>query len=147
MIETKNFPKAYVETIELIKLLDKSEYRKIDNKFIDMLKTKKDNNYTYTLDSKKNIEEQNIMKETRVILAYIFMNYLGTDEEKNIINKKFQNDIEKSEQLKSEKYSVDVFQNTEQKRNKNVNTQLIVYPKQTFIRKLLNKIKGLLNIK
>jgi len=53
MIETKKFPKAYVETIEIIKLLDKSEYRKIDNKFIDMLKTKKDNNYTYTLDSKK----------------------------------------------------------------------------------------------
>lgn len=147
MIETKNFPKAYVETIELIKLLDKSEYRKIDNKFIDMLKTKKDNNYTYTLDSKKNIEEQNIMKETRVILAYIFMNYLGTDEEKNIINKKFQNDIEKSEQLKSEKYSVDVFSNCKQEQNKDVNTQLIVYPKETFIRKLLNKIKGLLNIK
>lgn len=146
MIETKNFPKAYVETIEILKLLERSEYRKIDNKFIDMLNTKKDNNYTYTLDG-KNIEQENIMKETRVILAYIFMNYLGTDEEKNIINKKFQSDIEKSEQLKSEKYSVDVFQNTKQKQNKNVNTQLIVYPKQTFIRKLLNKIKGLLNIK
>lgn len=145
MIETKNFPKAYVETIEILKLLEKSEYRKIDNKFIDMLNRQKDNNYIYKLDNMKNIEEQKIMKETRVILAYIFMNYLGTDKEKNIINKKFQNDIEKSEKLKSEKYSVDVFQDTKQ--NENVNTQLIVYPKQTFIRKLLNKIKGLLNIK
>lgn len=145
MIETKKFPKAYVETIEILKLLEKSEYRKIDNKFIDMLNRQKDNNYIYKLDNMKNIEEQKIMKETRVILAYIFMNYLGTDKEKNIINKKFQNDIEKSEKLKSEKYSVDVFQDTKQ--NENVNTQLIVYPKQTFIRKLLNKIKGLLNIK
>ena len=147
MIETKNFPKAYVETIEILKLLENNEYRKIDNKFMDMLNRKKDNNYIYKLDDKKNIEEQIIMKETRVILAYIFMNYLGTDEEKNIINKKFQNDIEKSEQLKKEKYSIDIFSNTKQKQNKDVNTQLIVYPKETFIRKLLNKIKGLLNTK
>lgn len=145
MIETKNFPKAYVETIEILKLLENNEYKRIDNKFIDMLNRKKDNNYIYALEVNKNIEEQNIMKETRVILAYIFMNYLGTDEEKYTINKKFKNDIEKSEQLKKAKYSVNIFQNPKQ--DNDVNTQLIVYHKDTFIRKLLNKIKKLFNIK
>ena len=76
MIEIKNFPRAYVEVIEILKLLEHNEFEKIDNSFIDMLNRKKDTKQTYSYDYTKDIEEQTLLKETRAVLAYIFMNYL-----------------------------------------------------------------------
>lgn len=142
MIEIKNFPRAYVEVIEILKLLEHNEFEKIDNSFIDMLNRKKDTKYTYSYDYTKDIEEQTLLKETRAVLAYIFMNYLGTSEEKEVINRKFKNDIEKDEQLKREKYSVDVFKN--KKIESNTETQMIVYEKENLIKKFIKIIKKFL---
>ena len=118
MIEIKNFPRAYVEVIEILKLLEHNEFEKIDNSFIDMLNRKKDTKYTYSYDYTKDIEE------------------------KEVINRKFKNDIEKDEQLKREKYSVDVFKN--KKIESNTETQMIVYEKENLIKKFIKIIKRFL---
>ena len=89
MVEAKNFPRAYVEVDEILKKLPQEEFERIESNFINMIRNKKDKNYTFKLDYSKDIEEQNILKETRVILAYVFLNYLGAEEENRIIKQKF----------------------------------------------------------
>ncbi len=147
MVDVKNYPKAYVEVIEILKLLEIDEYNKIDKAFINMLNKRKDTDYIFEIDKSIDIEEQIILKETRAILAYIFMNYLGTEKEKTLINNKFQNDIKKSEELKSEKFSSNIFHNKQTEKNKDINKDLIVYHKESFVKKIINKIKRILKVK
>ncbi|MBR3132657.1 MAG: hypothetical protein IKG42_01025 [Clostridia bacterium] len=75
------------------------------------------------------------------------MNYLGTEKEKIVINNKFQNDIQKSEQLKREQYSTDIFSNKQNKENTNIKSDIIVYYKESFIQKIINKIKNIFKSK
>ena len=147
MVDVKNYPKAYVEVIEILKLLETDEYNKIDKTFINMLNKRKDTSYIFELDTSIDIEQQTILKETRAILAYIFMNYLGTEDEKIAVNNKFQNDIQKSEQLKREQYSTDIFSDKQVKNDKNIKSDIIVYHKENFIQKIINKIKNIFKIK
>lgn len=147
MIDVKNYPRAYVEVIEILKLLEIDEYNKIDKSFINMLNKRKDTSYLFELDTSIDIEQQKILKETRAILAYIFMNYLGTEKEKIVINNKFQNDIQKSEQLKREQYSTDIFSSKQNNENTNIKSDIIVYHKESFIQKIINKIKNIFKSK
>ena len=142
MVKVNNFPKAYAEVAEILKYLPKDEYSKIDSNFIKMLEDKKDKEYIYKLDSTKEIEKQNILKETRTVLAYVFLNYLGTEEENKIIQQKFQQDIINDEKKKQEIYSKDIFKEKEYA-YENKNKDLIVYKKENLFERI---IKGIIKI-
>lgn len=142
MVETKNFPRAYVEVDEILKKLPKEEFERIESNFINMIRNKKDKNYTFKLDYSKDIEEQNILKETRAILAYVFLNYLGTEEENRIIKQKFKEDIIQSEEEKKKIYSNEIFKDKKEVTN-SISQELIVYKEENIIKKF---IKRLLNL-
>ncbi len=105
MIKESNYLKAYVEIQEILNHMPSEEVKKIDPKFLEMINNKKDKNYNFKLDNTKEIKKQKVLRETKIILAYIFFNYLATDKEKEIINKKFKEDIIAEEKLKKESYS------------------------------------------
>lgn len=109
MINKENFPKAYVEVEEIINNLQEEEYNKIDKSFINMIKEKKDKNYIFKLDYSKDIEKQKILKETRLLLGYIFLHYLADDDESKMIKQKFKEDIIQDEIKKEQTYSNNVF--------------------------------------
>ena len=115
MINESRFSKACVEALEVITKLPKEDYSKIDNSFIEVLQKNKDKNYSFELNPDKSMEEQNILKETKNILAYVFLNYLATKEEKEIVTKKLQKDVMQAEMKKREKYPTNVFERNELK--------------------------------
>lgn len=114
MIQVNNYPKAYAEVEEILKYLDKKELTKISKDFINMISEKKDKNYVYKLDFNKPIAEQKVLRETKTILAYLYINYLCTEDEKAIIKQKFEQDIINSERIKEEKFSKDIFSSRKQ---------------------------------
>lgn len=142
MVETRNFPRAYVEVDEILKKLPQEEFRKIESNFINMIRNKKDTNYTFELDYSKDIEEQKILKETKIILAYVFLNYLGTEEENNIIKQKFKEDIIQAEEEKKKKYLNEIFKDKREVKN-NISQELIVYKKENAIKKFIKRILNL----
>lgn len=142
MVETRNFPRAYVEVDEILKKLPQEEFRKIESNFINMIRNKKDTNYTFELDYSKDIEEQKILKETKIILAYVFLNYLGTEEENNIIKQKFKEDIIQAEEEKKKKYLNEIFKDKREVKN-NISQELIVYKKENAIKKFIKLILNL----
>ncbi len=143
MVETRNFPRAYVEVDEILKKLPQEEFEKIESNFINMIRNNKDKNYTFELDYSKDIEEQKILKETKTILAYVFLNYLGTEEENRIIKQKFKEDIIQVEEEKKKKYSNEIFKDKNEVTN-NISQELIVYKEENPIKKFIKRILNLL---
>ena len=93
MIKEENFPNAYKEVFVILQYMDKEDTNKIPKEFIDMLKEKMNKDYIFNYDESKKIEDQKILKETRTVLAYIFINYWGTKKQKTKIKAKFIQDI------------------------------------------------------
>ena len=103
MVKAENYPYAYKEVYEILKNIDESYLRLIPNSFINMLEKNMDSNYYFKI---KNFEfnSQELLQETKAILAYLYLNYWATDIEKAVIKEKFKQDILKDEKRKKLKY-------------------------------------------
>ena len=162
MLKEENYAKAYKEVFEILKYVNKEDLEKIPNTFMQMLQKKMDKNYDFTLNSNKEFEEQEMLRETKAILAYIYVNYWCDEKEKKIIKNKFKNDLLKEEIAKQERFSNDVFKNVkkenvqnkanskvkeENKVEENIDKlQIVPYAKKNFISKIIEKIKMIIKL-
>ena len=111
MVKIENYPNAYKEVHEILKMVPKEDVSKIPKDFMEMIENNMNKEYEFLIDSNIDfLEEQKLMLETRTILAYIFVNYWATEKQREVINKKFKKDIEEAENQKRELYN----DNTEQ---------------------------------
>jgi len=123
MIRSENIPNAYKEVYTILKYVSKDDVNLIPKNFIKMLKSKMNVNYKFEYNENLDLENQIILRETRAILGYIFLNFWANDIQKNAITKKlnedklvktgemrlrYQNqDIFKSRNIKNEEYKYD----------------------------------------
>lgn len=126
MIKKENFAKAYKEIDVIIGHLNEEDKNKIPKDFIEMIEFKMDKNYVFNYDVTKDLSEQNLLRETLSILAYIYINYIGEYNEVKQIKAQFQKDIIQHEVAKKALYeknnsNVDMFNKTSNA-NKNNNT-------------------------
>jgi len=148
MIKVENYPNAYKEVYVLLNNMDEKDVKAIPQSFIDMIKANMNKNYVFELDDSIDFEEQNLLKETKAILAYIFLNYWGTEEQNSKIKEKFRQDIIKEEQLKNKYNPVELFRDNK-KNNissnlvQNQEVHLVEYKKENIFKKLINKIKSI----
>ena len=130
------------ELLEIFKYLEKAVKEKIptdlENKLIEL----KNEDYVFNLDKSKNLDEQDILPETRQILSMIYLKYCCSEEEANeILSIKKNKDLE-IEKIKSEKYSIDNIFTTDEKIEEPKNVEMIVYEEESSIyKKIINKIK------
>ena len=148
MIKIENYPKAYKEVYIILNYINKEDLKKIPQSFIDMLKRKMNKDYEFKLDTSIDFQEQNLLKETKVILGYIFLNYWGTKEQKETIEKKFRNDIAKKEEQKIKYNRDEIFKNNNairlsQNVNQNEDVKMIEY-KRNILKQFIYKLKNLL---
>ena len=143
-LKEENYPNAYKEVYEILKFVPKVDLEKIPKKFLEMIEKTMNKNYNFSVDKNIDfIQEQEIMTETKTILAYIFLNYWATDNQKETINLKFKKDIEEAEKQKKELYSNDIFKNQINSKEKHISTNdITVYKKEHFISKVFRKIKS-----
>ncbi len=151
MIKVENYPNAYKEVYEILKYVPKEDLKRVPKKFMDMLEEKMNKNYKFSIDTSNDfIEEQELMIETRTILAYIFLNYWATEIQKEKVNIKFKKDIEDAEKQKRDLYNVDILKNKKQlKENigKEQENAMVIYKKENFITKIFNTIKKFFGMK
>ena len=123
MIRSENIPNVYKEVYTILKYVSKDDVNLIPKNFIKMLKSKMNVNYKFEYNENLDLENQIILRETRAILGYIFLNFWANDIQKNAITKKlnedklvkagemrlrYQNqDIFKSRNIKNEEYKYD----------------------------------------
>ena len=151
MIKVENYPNAYKEVYEILKYVPKEDLKRVPKKFMDMLEEKMNKNYKFSIDTSNDfIEEQELMIETRTILAYIFLNYWATEIQKEKVNIKLKKDIEDAEKQKRDLYNVDILKNKKQlKENigKEQENAMVIYKKENFITKIFNTIKKFFGMK
>ena len=70
-----NYPKAYVEVLEILKYIPAEEKKKIPYDIIETLKNKADLNYVFKIDFNLPFEKQNLLNETKSILANFYRDY------------------------------------------------------------------------
>lgn len=146
---SENYACAYKEVIEILKYTKREDVNKIPQCKIVLWKQNMKKDYNFKIDPTKTLEEQNLSKEAKSIIANIFKKYWATDYQKQRILEKEKYDMQIEEENKSLQYNPnDLFKN----RNKNSdisevneveNTTAIVEYKESFISRIINKIKQL----
>lgn len=147
-----NYPKAYKEVIEVLKYVPKESVDKIPQIMLNTLNLKMDKNYEFFIDIDKSFEEQELLDETKAILANIFRDYWATPYQKERIETKEKYDRQKEEEEKREQYNPDdIFrknnkENIEERIEKNTNNLPIELKKEKFYRKIINFFKKVFHI-
>ena len=105
--------KKYVqEIIEILKYIPEESVNKIPREMIERFKTKQLVTYDFKIDTEKTFEEQELLEETKAILANIFRDYWATDYQKAKIIEKENQDREECERQKRERYNPnEIFKN------------------------------------
>lgn len=149
-----NYPKAYKEVIEVLKYVPRESVDKIPRTMIDTFNKKMDSNYIFSIDINKSFEEQELLEETKAILANIFRDYWATPYQKERIQAKERYDMEIIEEEKHAKYNDDIFKtrknnkidNEEVADNTNSNNLPIEVKKEKFYEKIINFFKKIFNL-
>lgn len=154
------YANAYTEVLDILKYISKEDYEKIPKSKIKVFEENSNKNYSFTYDKNKTLDEQNVSEITKVIIAILFRDYWATKEQRYVIIKKQQEIKEKKQKELMAKFEQN--KNIPEKDLKKVNvasdldldidyellgTNMQLYKKEEgFFEKLVNKIKGLLNI-
>lgn len=139
-MENIEYANAYSEVLEIIKFIPKEDYNKIPRKKIELFEIKANKDYEFFYNPEKTLDEQNVSKRAKAIIAILFRNYWATEIQKEKIIAKQKYDREQIEQQKSEKYNTDNLLKEKKIQNNNINISIIEY-KPSFIEKIMIKIK------
>ena len=132
---------AYAEIDEILNLLEDDYREMVPKKVRDFFKEEKMKDYHPEIDIEKPLIEQNLKRETMVLLAILNLNYWCENEEEK---QSFLNELNKNEEEKNEleeKYNPNNLFKKKQDESTENNLQIIEYKKPNFIQRLLTKIK------
>ena len=154
------YANAYTEVLDILKYISKEDYEKIPKSKIKVFEENSNKNYSFKYDENKTLDEQNVSEITKAIIAILFRDYWATKEQRYVIIKKQQEIKEQKQKELMAKFEQN--KNISEKDLKKVNvasdldldidyellgTNMQLYKKEEgFFEKLVNKIKGLLNI-
>lgn len=135
---------AYSEVYEILNLLDEKYKEKVPDKVRKFFAEERLKDYKPEIDVNTPLIEQNLNRETIVLLAILNLNYwCDTPEEKQeILDELSNNEKEKQELL--EKYNPDnLFKNKTEEKQESAHTEelsVIEYKKPGIFRRILDKI-------
>ena len=142
----KNNEIAYAEVDTILNLMDEKYINRIPIKLRKIFKEEKSYDYKLNIDTSKSLNEQNLQKETMIILAMLCLNYwCDSEEEKQELIKAYSENEKKNEAEIRKKYNPDnIFKDNSTQKDNSIqeNTQLTEYHENVF-KKLWNKIKSL----
>ncbi len=136
---------ALAEVYDIIMHSENTVIEKIPHKFIKFLEDNKNNNYKVNIDYNKNINNQKLLKDTRIILSLIYRDYLVTKEQKNIL-------IEQEEKYLKDKYEVkfdrpNIAQKSEDNNLSVEESIQMIEHKESIFKKIVNKILDFFHLK
>ena len=157
-MENLEYANAYSEVNEILKSISKEDYEKIPKSKIELFKKCSNPNYKFihsfiefinNYNPNLTLEEQNVSKRARAIIAILFRDYWATDIQRNKIVKMQKNEFSRLEMEKEKKYDVNNIFNNAKKNKENTtsdNEGIIIY-KKSFFQRLKEKIKYIIKNK
>lgn len=144
----KDLNKRLVEVEAVLERLEDKYKKKIPLEIWEYIKKNKDTTYDFYFDDNKPLENQKLNIDTIAMLTYINMEYLLDEEQKKEMLRLLREDEAFAEEKKKEQYKTeDLFKNrNDNKRitDNNFNNEIAMTKyKESFFRKIINKIKKL----
>ena len=138
-----NLNKAYSEVYSILNLMDNYYVEKIPMQLREIIKNERQEDYEPEIKTDVPLDEQKLQNKTFSILAMLNLNYwCESEEEKQELIKLYAGNDEKKEAEIREKYNPDnIFNNNASANNSNENTAMVEY-KESFIKKIIDKIKN-----
>ena len=133
---------AYSEVLEILKHISQEDYEKIPKSKIELYKENANKDYVFNYNPTKTLNEQNVSKIAKGIIAILFRDYWATPEQREKIIRKQNNDRIQIEMEKAKKYNPDVFKankNKEEVKNKS----LVKVEKQKWYEKVIVFIRNI----
>lgn len=104
--------KVYKEIVELLNHFPEEDLKKIPKEIINVFMENMDNQYEYIVDKTKRLNEQEMLPETKEILALIYEDYWATDDErKQLMKKSYENERKYQEEINKKYVSDNLFKN------------------------------------
>lgn len=146
---TEVYRNAFTEVYEIISYLEESEYNKIPQKIIKVLEKNRNPEYSFWIDEETQLQDQEVLPETRAILFNLFRDYFANPKQKEqMINFQLR-ETYRLEQEKKINYhgKQKIFDNDKKtKIENNTNsevTSLIEVKKESTFSKIIKKIKNI----
>ena len=145
---TLEYKRSLTELNSILNYMNVEHIKKIPAKFIDFINKNMDKDYIPNIDKNVPINQQELKKDTKVLLSLIYRNYWCDNETKE--NLLHQDIIDKKnfEQEMLEKYNPDnIFNNKQKNISQEVentiseNIQLIEYREPSWYKKIFKNIK------
>ena len=136
---------SFSEVLDILNHMETKLYNKIPKSFINLIEQNKDLNYNVNIDYSKNINQQNLLKGTRIILSLIYRDYIvSSDKKKELLQRDIQEE-KRIEEEKRVKYNLDkIFERKKrdifETQSAQENTQMIKVEEKWY-HKILNRIK------
>lgn len=141
------YSKAYTEVLEIINHFSEDEYKKIPKEKIDFFEKNKDKDYNFQINPNADLAEQNISQNANAILVSLFRDYFATDKQKEVLKNLLQQNQEKIEIEKHEKYNPNNMFNkrdyTDELKDSEEELALVEIKDQTWYRKILDFFKSI----
>lgn len=94
-----NMRKAFAEVYDIIYHMDGELIDLIPDDFLDMVENEMDEDYDVNIDYDKNLNDQDLLPETRAIITIVYRDYLCDEAEKEKLDNMIFNEIEKELEL------------------------------------------------
>ena len=104
---TTEYANAYSEVLEILKYISVEDYNKIPKEKIKLFKTNANYDYSFQYNPNKTLNEQNVSKIAKGIIAILFRDYWATEIQREKIISKQNYDRQKMEEEKKERYNAD----------------------------------------
>lgn len=150
---TEDYANACAEVVRILDYVPYRDYKKIPKDVILHYEKNANKSCDFEYDIKNSLDEQNVSKTAKTIIAILFRDYWATSEQKSKILDYEKYEAIKEEEIKKEKYnSNDLFKKNEENLIENIkfdneNNMVIVQQKQKGYKKILYKILKFFKIK
>ena len=137
---------AYAEVDEILKLLEDEYAERVPKKVRDFFKEERDKEYMPKIDVDIPLTQQNLKRETMVLLAILNINYwCDSEEEKQFYLKELEKNEEEKNRIE-EKYNVDnIFKKKNEVSTNQLDsteeTSMVKYKEKNIIQKMLERIR------
>ena len=132
------YKNSFKEVYEILQKTEDELVKKIPFKFINFLESNMNKEFQTNIDNTVELDKQLILPETENILSLIYRNYWATEEEKANFNNK-----DKNEYIGQEFKENNIYEIFEQRKNRNsvnIDNNLMILKKESFISKIFNRI-------
>lgn len=130
------YDKRLVEVDEVLNYLSKDNLNKIPEDVRQAIKVNKNKEYVWKYDETKPLKEQNLNRDTIIILSYLNMEYLLNEEQKALMEQIFEQNEKKANEEKRNQFKYDdLFKkenDSKTSNSENENIQIVEYKENFF---------------